>query len=137
MPFVAVLQQGSIVAARHPLQQHVDIRLQPDRNAHPPHVIAGFRIDESAAASGDDTRFSFQQSRNNTTFAVAKSLFAIPGEYFLDRTIGRRFDFVIGIDEIHAEFPRQPGADTGLTGAHQPDQNDGFIARDYLRGVFC
>ena len=135
MPFIAVFQQGPVIAARYPLQEYIDIRLEPDRNARLPHVVAGFTIDEGPAAGRDYPRFALEEARNNTALAVAKRLFAVAREYFLDRAIGCRFDFVIRIDKPHPEFAGKPGTDTGFPGPHQSDQDDGFVrGKDLRRG---
>jgi hypothetical protein len=40
---------------------------------------------------------------------------------------GRLDDFLVGVDEGHAQAPRQPTADACLAGPHEAHENDRFV----------
>ena len=69
---IAALQQGPVVAAGYPRDQHVEIGAQPYRDAPPCDPRAGGRVHERAPAGREDMRRLLQQPRDDAALAVAK-----------------------------------------------------------------
>ena len=56
------LQQGTVGAFHHAFHEQRQIGLQPDRNAMGLNALAGFLVDEGAAAGRQDLRAIFNQA---------------------------------------------------------------------------
>ena len=98
--------------------------------------LARLRLDEGAAAGGDDALALADQPRQHPPFAVAEIGFAMRGENFGDGHAMGGFDLVVGIDEGEAEPLREPPADRRLARAHHADEDQrpsGQTVDDRLR----
>ena len=78
---VAVAEQRAGVAARRALGEHVDRRVEPDRDRPLVEQLAGARIDEHAAAGGDHPHLAVDQPRDQPPLAVAIILLAVALEH--------------------------------------------------------
>ncbi len=120
---VRALQQrtgGALADAAH---QHVEIGLEPERDGMVADQPARLRLDERAAAGGDDALALADQPRQHPPLAVAEIGFAMGGEDFGDGHAMGGFDLVIRIDEGQAEPLRETPADRGLARSHHADEN--------------
>jgi len=70
---LAVFQQRTVVAARCPPHQCIDIGAQPYGYSLGGDALAGFGVQERAAAGCQDNRRAVEQAGNNAPFAVAKA----------------------------------------------------------------
>ena len=87
-------------------------------------VARGSRVHEGAAAERQHQRIAGEQPADHPALAVAEVALAVAGEQLGDGAAGRQLDLGVGVAERQAEPGRQPPADRGLAGAHQPDQHD-------------
>ena len=76
---VAKLRPG--VAARRPLGEDLDGRVEPHGDRAFVEQLSGVRIDKGAAARGDDSHVAFDQARNQAALAVAEVILAVPFEH--------------------------------------------------------
>ena len=83
---VAVAQQRAGVAAAGALGQHVDRRVEPDGDRALVEQLARARVDEGAAAGGDDPDLALDQPGDQAPLAVAEILLAIALEHFGGRS---------------------------------------------------
>ena len=121
---IAVRQQRAVVAAGDAAQQR-----RPAGSAARRHrLLARDRprlgVHEGAAAERQHQRVAGQQPADHPALAGAEVALAIAGEQFGDGAARRQLDLGIGVAERQAQSRRQPPADRGLAGAHQPDQDD-------------
>ena len=65
-----------------------------------------------------------EQPSDDPALAVAEHPLAAVGKNFLDGLAGSRLDLIIRIEERKAEACCEPLADLGLSGPHQPDEDD-------------
>ena len=79
---IAVRSSGARVAPRRALGQHVDRRIEPDGDRPLVEQLAGARVDEGAAAGGDDPHLAVDQPRDQPALAVAEILLAEALEHF-------------------------------------------------------
>ncbi len=121
---IAVRQQRAVVARGDPAQQRGQRAAQP----HGHRLLARDRprlgVHEGAAAERQHQRVAGQQPADHPALAGAEVALAVAGEQFGDRAARRQLDLRIGVAERQAQSRRQPPADRGLAGAHQPDQDD-------------
>ncbi len=135
---VGALQQRTGRPLAHPAHQHVEIGLEPDRDGAVADQRARLRLDEGAAAGGDDPLALADQPGEHATLAVAEIGFAMMSEDFRDGQAMGGFDLVIRIDEGQAKPVRQPLADRRLARAHHADEDQraaGQTIDDRLRAL--
>lgn len=82
------------------------------------------RVDDHAAAGGDDLLFLGGEFGDEGFFEGAEGGFAIVGEDIADAAAGALFDEFVGIDESEAEEFGEEVADGGFACAHEADEGD-------------
>jgi hypothetical protein len=78
---------------------------------------------DRAATQRQNNFFLANESKDRFPLAPAEFRLAIVTEDFRYRTLARRFDYVVQVDEFPAQFPGQDGAHSGFTGAHETGQD--------------
>ena len=111
-------------AALDPPHQHLEIGLEPDRDALLRDAGARLGVHVGAAAGRQHLRAAVEQARDHALLAGAEIGLAIGGENLRDGHPGGRLDLGVGIDEGKAEPLRQPPADRGLARPHHADEHD-------------
>ena len=124
---VAVPQLRAGVAARRPLGEDIDRRIEPHRNRPGVQKLPRARIDIGAAAGGDDPHLAFDEPCDQPPLAVAEIVFAIALENLGGRQAGGVLDGGITVDEWQAEPLRETAPDGRFSYAHQSDQHDGPV----------
>ena len=117
-------QQRPVRALAHPAQQHLEIGLQPYRDAGLADALARRLVEEGAAAGRQNLGPLDEQPRDHPALALAKIGFAEALENLRDRHLRARLDFGVGIDEGQAEALGEPLADGGLSRAHHAHEHD-------------
>ena len=87
---IAVAELRARVAARRSLGEDVDRRVEPDGDRALVEQLARARVDEGAAAGGDDPHLALDQARDQPPLAVAEILLAKAFEHFGGGKAGRR-----------------------------------------------
>ena len=105
-----LLHQRPVVAPLGPPQQHVEIGLEPDRDALVAHQRAGALVHHGAAAGRQHLRPAAEQTRDHPRLAGAEIGLAVLVEDFRDGHAGRGLDLGIGVDERNAEAGGQAAA---------------------------
>ena len=121
---VGGLQKGAVRFLAHARQQHLDVRLQPNRDAVRGDVVARRLVHEGAAPGRQHLWSRIQQARDHLPLPVAEIGFAEPLEDFGDRQLRARLDLGVGVDERQPELRGEPLADRRLAGAHHAHEHD-------------
>jgi hypothetical protein len=82
----------------------------------------GFVFDR-AAAQRQNYFFLANESKDRVALAAAEIRLAIVAKDFRYRTLARRFDYMVQVDELPAQFPGQDGAHSGFAGTHETSQD--------------
>ena len=128
--------QRPVVAPLGPFHQHVEIGLQPDRDAFDVDQLAGVRVHDGAAAGRQHLRAVVQQPGDHARLAGAEIGLAVLFENLRNGHAGGAFDLAIGVDERDPEPAGKPAADRRLAGAHHADEHDGTAAERAHDGRF-
>ena len=119
------LQQRAVVLAAHALQQGLEIRVEPDRDAALGDPLARARIEKGAAAGGEHDLSAVQQPHDDTALAVAEIALAMLCEDFGNsHTAGRGDDFGVGVDECQAKARGETLPDGAFARAHHTHEHD-------------
>ena len=121
---IAGIQQRPVRPPRHPPQQDRQAGAQPHAHRIATNRRPRLGVHIRPAPGRQHQRIARQQPPDHPPLPVAERRLAIAGEDFRDGAAGRRLDLRIRIAERQAEPGRQPLADRGLSGPHQPDQHD-------------
>ena len=121
---VVGVQQRPVGALAHAAQQHLELRLQPDRHAALGDAPARLLVEEGAAAGRQHLGAAVEQTGDHPALAVAKIGLAEPLEDLGDRHLRAGLDLVVGVDKGQAELLGEPFADRGLAGPHHADEHD-------------
>ncbi len=117
--------------ARHVLLRG---RLQPDGVAGREQQVIGPRLRHEAPAGGDHAALvALEHALERAALVAAVARLAVQQEDLVQAGAGLGLDFVVELDEWHAEAPREPAAQGGLAGAAQPDERDAILAVAVLR----
>ena len=112
-----------------PLGEDLRATIEPDRRPAAVQRPPIARIDDGAAAGGDDPldvggRIGRSEVCDRGAFEVAEMRLALVGEDLGDRAAGPRLDPLVHVDEGRAVPVRQPPPDNALAAARQPDEHD-------------
>lgn len=132
--WVVILEKGTCISPRRPLQDGLHIRLDPDRNREIGDQRPGFRIGHRAAARGEHMGRAFEQTLDDPGFSLPEALLAMGGEQIGNAHPGGFLDFLIRVEKGQAEPRRQTASHGGFADAHHADQHHRPFADEV--GVF-
>lgn len=104
------------------IEDRLGCRPQPDDQVSRPHGGTVGRVEHSAAAGTDDGVLLGADVTHHTSLEFAEVRFALVLKDLGDSPLFLPFDFVIGINEAPAQFPRQQPANGGLARARKADE---------------
>ena len=97
---VAGLQKWTIAPPPRPLDERVDIAVDPHRNSSFQHECARFVVHESPTAGGDDAMSFSDEARDHAPFSIAEIGLVELLEYFRHGHRGGFLDRFVRIDEM-------------------------------------
>ena len=118
------LQQRAVRAFANSSQQHLEFRLQPDRDARGGDALAGDGVHEGAAAGREHLLALVEQASDHLAFAVAEIGLAEALEDLRDGHARPGLDLGVGIDERQAQPLGEPASDRRLPSPHHADEDD-------------
>jgi len=123
-----------VAAPTNAVGQYFYVRVQPNRYRSFQYECAGVRIDERAAACGDNLWRALDKPRNNPPLAIAKIAFAELFEYFGNGKSSGTFNFIVSISKGHIQPRSEALSNAAFTHAHHPDKNHRPV---YDRVSYC
>lgn len=121
---VRALQQRAIAVARQPGQLGRHAHMQVHHEAALADALAIARIQDRAAAGGDQFVALREQAVQGLGFVLAKARFAVLFEDRGDAAADLLDDGLVHIHEIQPEALGQAAADAAFTGAHRADHHE-------------
>jgi hypothetical protein len=129
---VATVQQRPVGTAGDAAQQRRQAGAQPHAHRFPADRGPRVGVHVGAATGRQHQRVAGQQTRDHPALAGAELDLAESVEDFRHRGARGCLDLGVGVAERQAESGGEAAADGGLSGAHQPDEDD--AAPDQLIG---